>query len=190
MRRAIVLVLATTLALVAAGASADQLAEVPRTLVRFAEETLVDFGRDPAVVAAVESQNARNRSLDRIKAIDEEWRETDGVTRFMLDLMSNECALRILNYEDTYGFIVETFVMDGLGANVAQSEKTSDYWQGDEAKFIESYAGGRGAIHYGDIEYDSSVGEVLIQVSVPVVDGERAIGAVTFGISLDRWERR
>ena len=167
-----------------------QINEVPRTLVSFSEEELVELGRNSRVIAAVEAQNALGRSLDQIKQFDEEWQNAGSVTRFMLDLMSNDLALVLHNFEYTYGFIVETFVMDNRGANVAQTARTSDYWQGDEAKFSGSYNNGSGAIHYGDVEYDGSVDEIIVQVSVPVMNGSRAVGAITFGVSLDRWERR
>ncbi len=173
-----------------AGVAFSQINEVPRTLVAFSEQELVKFGQSSGVVAAVKEQNSLGRSLDEIEQIDNQWRSAGGVTRFMLDLMSNDLALLLHNYEHTYGFIVETFVMDNKGGNVAQTERTSDYWQGDEAKFSESFNNGRGSIHYGDIEYDGSVDEIIVQVSVPVMDQNRAIGAITFGVSLDRWERR
>lgn len=80
--------------------------------------------------------------------------------------------------------------MDEQGALVGLTHKTSDYWQGDEVKFTGSFNGGAGALHFGEVEYDDSVGEIVVQVSVPVLQGSRAIGAITLGISLDRWEYR
>jgi hypothetical protein len=164
--------------------------DVPTHLVEFAETSLLEFGEKPEIVGAVREHNALGLTLDEIKARDTAWRDEAGINRFMMNLMSNDCALAINNFENENRFIVETFVMDNQGANVGQSGKTSDYWQGDESKFTESYMEGSGAIHYGDIEYDDSADEIVIQVSVPVMDGEEAIGAITFGISLDRWERR
>ena len=79
----------------------------------------------------------------------------------------------------------EIFVMDNLGANVAMSDKTSDYWQGDEAKFKESFKGGAGAVHIGDVEFDDSSQLYTVQISVPVKDGTKVIGAITFGIDVD-----
>ena len=63
-----------------------QINEVPRTLVSFSEEELVELGRNSRVIAAVEAQNALGRSLDQIKQFDEEWQNAGSVTRFMLDL--------------------------------------------------------------------------------------------------------
>ena len=75
--------------------------------------------------------------------------------------------------------------MDDQGANVAMTNKTSDYWQGDEAKWQESFKDGVGAVHVGDIEFDESADDYLVQVSVPVMKSGKAIGAITVGVNLD-----
>lgn len=164
--------------------------QVPVHLISFAEEELAQFGRSPQVVMGIRQHNQLNLSLQEIKDRDAVWRDTDRVSRFMLDLMSNDLALVLHNFSYRNPFIVESFAMGRLGENAGQTALTSDYWQGDEAKFTASFANGAGAIHYGDIEYDASADEIVIQVSVPVIDGTTAIGAITFSISLDRWEKR
>lgn len=80
--------------------------------------------------------------------------------------------------------------MNSQGTIVAESNRTSSYWKGEAEKFTAAYADGRGAFWYGPVEYDESTGEITLQVSVPVMKGNRAIGAIVFGISLDRWEQR
>jgi hypothetical protein len=42
--------------------------------------------------------------------------------------------------------ITEMFVMDAKGLNVGQSDVTSDYWQGDEAKWQKTYGAGPGVV--------------------------------------------
>ena len=63
---------------------------------------------------------------------------------------------------------------------------TSDYWQGDEAKFKRSFNSGQGQIFVDEVEFDESSQVYVVQVSVPVMDGDRAIGAITFGIDVDQ----
>jgi hypothetical protein len=75
--------------------------------------------------------------------------------------------------------------MDRQGALVCASEKTSDYWQGDEEKFTRSYNAGAGATFIGPSELDSSSGERLVQISVPVRSGTSVIGAMTIGIRVE-----
>ena len=76
--------------------------------------------------------------------------------------------------------------MDNHGLNVAQSVETSDYWQGDEAKWQKTYGNGSGDIHISEVEFDESTGSYQSQVSMPIKDpatGE-LIGAITFGINV------
>ena len=185
-----ILTAALAVLLLSAAALGAQNMDVPKTLVSFVNDELIRFGSDPAVVKAVKEQNARGFSLAQIKAEDQRWINSDSIDGFMFDLMRNRCSYQLLNLQLKHPYIVEAFVMDNQGALVGLTNKTSDYWQGDEAKFVESYQNGTGAVHYGDVEYDDSIGEIVVQVSVPVVSGSRAIGAVTFGVSLDRWEYR
>ena len=80
------------------------------------------------------------------------------------------------------GAFSEIFVMDNKGLNVGQSAKTSDYWQGDEAKWIETFT--KGAIHIGDVEEDESTQTFQVQVSWPLERDGEIIGAITFGIDV------
>ena len=77
--------------------------------------------------------------------------------------------------------------MDKQGNIVAESDKTSDYWQGDEDKFIKSFAQGKGAVFIDEPVFDESSERYVVQVSVPVLEPvtKKAIGAVTVGIDLD-----
>ena len=75
--------------------------------------------------------------------------------------------------------------MDNMGANVCMTEKTGDYWQGDEAKFVKSFNGSRGAVFVDEVELADVIKVKVSQVSVPVIDKGEAIGAITFGIYVD-----
>lgn len=162
--------------------------DAPQELKSFVHTELVKLGSNQTIVKAVRMENGKNKSLAQIKNLDQEWMSTPGVDGFMKSLMDNACGIYLLSLQEQYPYLVEIFVMDNKGANVAMTNKTSDYWQGDEAKFTESYANGRGSVHFGDIEFDDSAQAYLIQVSVPVREGSEVIGAVTFGIDLDAFE--
>jgi hypothetical protein len=185
-----IIVAVALLALFSGATAWAQSEDVPKNLVLFAESELVRFSNDPTIIRAIEAQNAKGYSLAGIKEIDERWKATKLLDNFMFGLMSNRCSHILQNGQILYPFVVEAFVMDNKGALVGLTNKTSDYWQGDEDKFIESYKNGAGALHYGDVEFDDSIGEIVVQVSVPVMKGSTAIGAITYGISLDRWEYR
>jgi hypothetical protein len=160
--------------------------KAPQKVVDLAKTTLAKLGSDPVIVAAVKAQNGKGQSLDQIKAMDEKWKATAGVADYMKAIMESDCAKHLRKLQEGAEYYAEIFVMDNQGANVAMTDKTSDYWQGDEAKFQKSFAGGNGAVFVDEVEFDDSAQAYLCQISVPVMDGGKAIGAITFGIDVDK----
>jgi len=104
----------------------------------------------------------------------------------MKAIMDSECGKHLHEIQASAPYYTEIFVMENQGANVAMTDKTSDYWQGDEDKFRKSFAGGAGAIFVDEVKFDESTQTYQVQVSVPVMDGGKAIGAITFGIDVDK----
>jgi hypothetical protein len=147
---------------------------------------------DPALLAALRAQNARTAGLseDEILALDADWRSQVGRGEAPLieAVTGNDAAANLrARQEEAGGLFSEIFVMDSRGLNVAASNTTSDYWQGDEAKWQESFGLGAGAMHIGEIEFDESSQSYLSQVSLTVTDPETGepIGAATFGVNVE-----
>ena len=161
----------------------------PQSVVAFAHGKLADYGHDPVIVAAVKAANAEGRTLDQIQARDAEWRGTAGLDDGMKAIMDSACGRHLAQLVEENAWFAEIFVMDNQGANVAMSDKTSDYWQGDEAKFQKSFAAGQGAVFIDEVEFDDSAQVYQVQVSVPVFDGDTVIGAITFGVDVDAVEQ-
>lgn len=83
------------------------------------------------------------------------------------------------------GAVTEIFVTDGWGWNVAQTGGTSDYYQGDEGKWQKTFA----SADPNEIEILDIVEEDGIryaQISLPIKDGDKNIGAVTVGVDVDK----
>jgi hypothetical protein len=83
------------------------------------------------------------------------------------------------------GAVTEIFVMDGWGWNVGQTGGTSDFYQGDEGKWQQTFASGDPK----EVEVLPIVEEDGIkysQVSLPIKDGGKNIGAVTIGIDVSK----
>ncbi|WP_320043871.1 hypothetical protein [uncultured Desulfobacter sp.] len=160
--------------------------QAPAKVVELANSTLANIGKDPVIVKAVKDQNDKGMSLDQIKAKDNEWKDTPGIADYMKSIMESECGRHLRGIQESESFYAEIFVMDNQGANVAMTDKTSDFWQGDEAKFQKSFNNGNGAVFVDDVEFDDSAQAYLVQVSVPVIDGDKIIGAITFGIDVDQ----
>jgi hypothetical protein len=162
--------------------------KAPQKIIDYANSKLVKWGTDPVIVNAVKTENAKGKTLDQIKDLDKKWMATPGVDPFMKSLMDSPCGKHLQGLQKSAPYLAEIFAMDNQGANVCMSDKTSDYWQGDEPKFIESYKGGSGALHISDINFDKSTQAYLVQVSVPVKDGGKVIGALTVGINVDKFK--
>ena len=77
--------------------------------------------------------------------------------------------------------------MDNKGLNVGQSNITSDYWQGDEAKWQDTFMQGANSIHISEVEEDETTQTYQSQLSLPVIDpsSQSVIGAITIGINVD-----
>jgi hypothetical protein len=145
---------------------------------------VVQVAADPVIVKAVKEQNAQGLTLAKIQEIDKSWMETTDAkkepTEFMKSIASNTAAKELAKREKPY--MVEFILTDNQGANVAITGMTSDYWQGDEPKFSNAFANGKGEIYIARPQKDKSTGEVISQVSVPVMSDGKAIGTLTVGI--------
>ncbi len=156
-----------------------------------AETELVTWVEDPIIIEAVKEQNVRNEGMTpaEIERLDLAWRaETKADQKPMIwDLLDRLHSILLRDRrEGSDGVVTEIIVMDRYGLNAAISDPTSDFFQGDEAKYTETYLLGPDAVHVGDYEFDDSTQKWQTQVSLTVIDPENgeAIGAVTFGIDL------
>jgi hypothetical protein len=176
------LVLVVTI--LAAGVHAQSASELQKQFAAEADK-LRGLGQDPVLVAAVKEQNAKNVSLETIKRLDAQW--TAGKAEALVkQTTTGPCSEHLRAFiaaNPTYG---ETFVMDSQGALVCATGKTSDYWQGDEAKFQQAWKSGAGAVFIDRPKFDDSAAGAIAQISVPVMDDDRAIGAITVGIVVGR----
>ena len=161
-------------------------------ITNFANDTVKQWIANPIVINAVKAQNEESASLSQsdIDTLDQQWRaETGAGSRPMIDeILGNELSKFLSGAKvETQGLATEIFVMDNKGLNVGQSDVTSDYWQGDEAKWQKTYLAGSDSLFIDEIEQDESTQTFQSQVSMPTVDpatGE-VIGAITVGVNVD-----
>jgi hypothetical protein len=162
-------------------------------LSALAKGQIAEIAAAPEVVGAVKAQNAETAGYDQAKIdeLDTTWRaQADAADQPMIDAaLDSEVSGYLMDVQDgSDGLFTEIFVMDAKGLNVGQSDVTSDYWQGDEAKWQQTFSVGADAIHISELEEDESTQTVQSQVSVSVVDPDsgEVIGAVTFGVNVDK----
>lgn len=171
--------------------SAASANEFEAAMKAFVDKNVASWVSDPLLVNAARTQNTQTAGYDdaTITELDNAWKAHAGQScgAILLDVLGNPAASMMRDRVDaTDGAITEALLMDARGLNVAATRETSDYWQGDEAKYTETFLAGPGAVHYGEIGLDESTQQVQGQVSMTIVDSEtgEAVGALTIGINL------
>ena len=164
----------------------DANAEASDAVKAFIKGKLIPLCINKIFVQEVKAQNAKGVSLDEIKKKDQEWIDAEEPLPIHSELMGNVCAKEIKKIIKENSALTEVFVMDNQGANVGQNTLTSDYWQGDEAKFKNSYKEGKGGVDIAKPKLDKSTNAVDQKVSLPIMDETgKVIGAVCYGLNPD-----
>ena len=65
-------------------------------------------------------------------------------------------------------------------ATIGTYPRTSDYWRGDESKFIECFNNSKVII--GPLELDENTNSHSVQVSIPIEDAGDTIGVLVVGL--------
>ena len=152
----------------------------------YTKKSLLPLCTNTILVKETKAQNNKKMSLDEIKKIDREWQDAEDELPVQKEKLTNLCA-RELKRIVSATTLVEVFVMDNQGAVVGENSLTSDYWQGDEEKWTNSYNGGKGGLDVSKVKFDKSANQSLQQVSLPVIDeAGKVIGAITCGIPVNK----
>ena len=137
---------------------------------------------DPEIRKAVAAKNAEGESRQTIEARDREWTRNPAAP-LRKALTASPCAARLREKIAADPLVVEAILMDAQGANVCVSRETSDYWQGDEDKWQKPFVEGR-APFVDEPAFDASSATYAVQLSVPVLEGARRIGALTLTLKI------
>jgi long-subunit fatty acid transport protein len=183
------IIAALPFAMLASGAAGQ---DYQTALTAFYETNMRTLSTAPELVSAASAANAARAGIDQatIDGLDAAWQAELGTadTPTITPILSNPAA-DFLRSQVTAsgGKIVEAFITDAVGLNVAASEATSDMWQGDEAKFTEVFPAGPNAVLYGAVEMDESTQTYQAQISIPLVDpsSKTVVGTLTFGLNAE-----
>lgn len=162
-------------------------------LKNLATTKISGWANNPVVIAAIKAQNAKYASLTQagIDKLDKTWRAEvkDGGGPLISSTLSNKLSAYLKKVkQQAGGLYTEIFVEDNKGLNVGQSDVTSDYWQGDEAKWQKTFLVGPKAVHVSKIKMDKSSQALQAHVSMTITDPAtgKPIGAVTVGVNADQ----
>ncbi len=142
------------------------------------------MARDAELLAAVVAKNAEKETAESVERKDKEW-STKPDSPLRKALSSSPCAQRLRKLIADDRMVVEAILMDDHGANVCVSQETSDYWQGDEAKWQKTFKGGQ-EVFVDEPALDESTHVYAVQLSVPVSEDGRPIGALTLTLKVRR----
>jgi hypothetical protein len=149
------------------------------------------------VQVTVKAQNARLAAIDAdaITALDKQWvAERKAPDKPLISAtLSNPLSTYLLRMQArSLGLYSEVFIMDAKGLNVGQSSITSDYWQGDEAKWQKTFAVGADAVFVDEPEWhaETKTWRVQVNMAVPDASGGAPLGAATVEIKLTELQRR
>jgi hypothetical protein len=140
---------------------------------------------DPEILKAIVAKNHVVESPADLRRIDEAWIRNP---RYPLrkTLTSGPCAERLRKFVADDKLVVEAFLMDERGGLVCSTVETSDYWQGDEAKWQKTYRDGVQAF-VDEPALDASTGAFAVQLSRLVSDARGGkVGAVTLTLKIPR----
>ena len=174
--------------------TAQDIGEYAEEVQALAEGELQEWITDPVFVFAIREQNELFGTMtpEEIDILDKQWRAENGRGPMIFDLLDRQGSIILRDRREmSKGVITEIILMDKYGLNVAISDPTTDYYQGDEAKYQETYLIGPEAVHVSEVEFDESTQKEQTQVSLTITDPETGepIGAVTFGVDLKVLEK-
>ena len=167
-------------------------AEIKAKAKDYTEAQVAKWVADADVVAAINAANAASAGYDQAKidTLDKQWRAEVGAASHPLidQVLASPASAKAKSWcNGAGGVVTEVILMDDKGLNVGICDVSSDYWQGDEPKYQNTFPKGAGAVFVDDVEQDSSTQKFQVQSSMTVVDPAtgKPIGAVTVGLDAE-----
>lgn len=143
------------------------------------------WAADPIVVKAVKEQN----KIGPLPGMDNAtWKNTRRIDPIVKKFQTNPAGefLRA-KLSASGGAITEAFLNGIKGEKVAFAEKTTSYIHVGQAKHDAPFSSRKP--WQGKPEFDESSQTYAIQVSVPVLDGDVAIGSLVAGVNLSHLKK-
>lgn len=143
-------------------------------------KAIAEWAATPAVVEAVKAQNA-NPPTEHAGVTQDKWKSLTVLDPFVRGFSKNAAA-DLLKSKKTEE-ISEAFLSSADGTKVAFLSKPSNWSHKGKPKHDVPMSG---KTWQGTVEVDESTGLQQVQVSVPVIDGGKAIGSLVVGLSISK----
>jgi methyl-accepting chemotaxis protein len=170
------------------------LAGIQAELARKNVQALEALAVSPSVLEVVRMANRAydmmepEEAASKMETLDKAW--IDGApdaAALQKAIQENALSAYLVSFLKVYPEEVEVFVTDAAGRVIGMSGLTSDYMQSDEGWWQESYAGGQGGLHVGELDFDESSQSRSVNLALPIRDpqDQRVIGVLrgTFDVA-------
>lgn len=176
----ILLTLAALAAFITPTLRAEDLDAATQAKVTAKIEVIKTWAADAAIVKAVKAQNEK-LPAEFADMNQDKWKAAGILDPLVRSLTKNEAAAALkAKKSDSVG---EAFLSAADGTKVAFLTKPSNWSHKGKAKHDVPMTG---KTWQGAVEVDESTGLRQIQVSVPVLDGDKAIGSLCVGLDLTK----
>jgi hypothetical protein len=138
------------------------------------------WAASPAIVNAVKAHNA-NLPADQAAMTQDKWKALSILDPFVRGFTRNEAGEFLKSKKSE--IVTEAFVSGADGLKVTFLNKPSGWSHKGKAKHDDPMAG---KTWQGTPEVDESTGLQQLQVSVPVLDGDKPIGSLVVGLSISK----
>lgn len=147
----------------------------------------------PGLTRAVVEQNKtyRHLVLEDMLISDSLWQRefSPSPAEFSLNLLKNSLSHDLRQFKTkTAGLVTEIIVMDERGFNVGISDMTSDYWQGDEDKYLQIFNRPADTLFFDAVLFDESTRRFQVQLSLQLYQpgNPQAIGVMTVALDIEK----
>jgi hypothetical protein len=161
---------------------AEPLAPAIQSKVDARIKAIQAWASDPVIVNAVKAQNA-GLPADYSAMTQEKWTALTVLDPLVRSFNKNAAGQFMKSKKDDA--ISEAFLSDAAGLKVAFLSKSSNWSHKGKAKHDQPMSG---KTWQGSVEVDDSTGLQQVQVSVPVLDGDKPIGSLVVGLSIAKLE--
>jgi ABC-type amino acid transport substrate-binding protein len=162
--------------------------QIQELLIRKIERWKHLPGLEPALIAR--NKKVKNLSANDIATMDRKWIEAFKVGDFSysLKVVDQELSAQLREIKkESQGQVTEIIVTDARGLNLAISDLTSDYWQGDEEKFTTAFGQSGNQLFFNAIMYDESTKHFQVHISVPLAsESGEPLGVMIFGVDVEK----
>lgn len=162
-----------------------------KNLLRHKIASINEMAINPLLINEVKKRNQHKITMKEILEIDKNWNNYSidhPVKKQMYETHVGKYLRTRIEFKSS--IFSENFYTDNQGANITAWPITTDYRQGDEAKWRRSFNSGKGDIYIGEVEFDESSNSHAVQISVPVMDKDEAIGVIIAGIKLSHLQAK